>query len=358
MTLGREMNNKSVSVKIEGRSIGKDFPPYVIAEISGNHNGKIDNAIDLITSAKEAGADAVKIQTYTPDTITIKSERDEFKIKGGLWDGYKLYDLYEKAHTPWEWHKTLFEHAKNIGVTIFSSFSDDTAVDFLEELGCPAYKIGSAELIDLPLICKAASTGKPMLISTGMAIEEEIDEAVETARLNGCSEIILLHCTSAYPSTHKEANLKRIAELQKKFDSVVGLSDHTLDNVTSLVSIPIGASIIEKHIVLSKNEETVDSKFSIDVLELRDLIKDVNNAWLSLGLSNFKVTKGEQASYKYRPSIYVIKDLYIGDLISNDSIKIIRPGLGIKPKFYDKVIGMKVNTDIVRGTPLSWDMIS
>ena len=352
------MSNNSVSVKIEGRSIGKEFPPYVIAEISGNHNGKIGNAIDLISAAKAAGADAVKIQTYTPDTITIKSSREEFKIKGGLWDGYTLYDLYEKAHTPWEWHKTLFEHAKKIGITIFSSFSDDTAIDFLEELGCPAYKIGSSELVDLPLIRKAALTGKPLLISTGMALEEEIHEAIDAAKSNGCSEIILLHCTSSYPSIHKEANLKRIAKLQKIHNGVVGLSDHTLDNVTSLVSIPIGASVIEKHIIIAKNQDTVDSKFSIDALELETLVKDVNSAWYSLGSSKFKVTDGEQASYKYRPSIYVVKDINKGNLITDDCIRIIRPGLGIKPKFYDKVIGMEANIDIVSGTPLSWDMIS
>jgi len=352
------MNNKPVPVKIESRSIGSGFPPYVIAEISGNHNGKIDNAIKLISAAKLAGADAVKIQTYTPDTITIKSDREEFKINGGLWDGYTLYDLYEKAHTPWGWHDALFKHAKNVGITIFSSFSDSTAVDFLEELGCPAYKIGSSELIDLPLIRKAASTGKPMIISTGMALEEEIDEALEAAKSNGCSDIILLHCTSAYPSSHKEANLIRIFELQKKYNTVVGLSDHTLDNITSLVSIPIGASVIEKHIVLSKNEETVDSKFSIDVIELESLVKDVKNAWSSLGSNKFKVTDGEKASYKFRPSIYIIKDVTKGEVISNDCIRIIRPGLGIKPKFYEKIIGMVANIDIASGTPLSWDMIS
>lgn len=351
------MNNTSLSIKIEGRNIGSDFPPYVIAEISGNHNGKIENAIELITAAKKAGADAIKIQTYTPDTITIKSERDEFKINGGLWDGYSLYELYKKAHTPWDWHKTLFAHAKKVGITIFSSFSDDTAVDFLEELSCPAYKIGSSELVDLPLIRKAASTGKPMLISTGMALKEEIDEAVETASINGCSEIILLHCTSAYPSTHHEANLSRISELKKIYKCVVGLSDHTLDNITSIVSIPFGSSVIEKHVVISKQTETVDSKFSIDMLELNQLVKDVNSAWNSIGSNDFKVSTGEQETHKYRPSIYVIKNIKKGDKIMHDSIKVIRPSNGLKPKFYDKVIGMVAKNDISSGTPLSWDVI-
>ena len=351
-------NHNSEVVTIEGRRIGAEFPPYVIAEISGNHNGDINNAIDLITIAKDSGADAVKIQTYTPDTITIKSDRGEFKIKGGLWDGYTLYDLYEKAHTPWDWHETLFEHAKKIGITLFSSFSDDTAVDFLEGLGCPAYKIGSLEIVDLPLIRKAASTGKPLLISTGMSSKEEISEALEAAKSQGCVDIILLHCTSSYPSTYKEANLKRIIELQKMHNGVVGLSDHTLDNITSLVSIPFGSSVIEKHIVISKDKETVDSKFSIDPTQLKTLVNDVNKAWYSIGSSDFELTEGEGKTYKYRPSIYVIKDINKGDLIANDSIRIIRPGLGIKPKFYDKVVGMEANTDIVRGTPLSWDMIS
>jgi pseudaminic acid synthase len=350
--------HNSTKITIEGRNIGPDFPPYVIAEISGNHNGNIKNAIDLITIAKESGADAVKIQTYTPDTITMKSDREEFKIKGGLWDGYTLYDLYKKAHTPWSWHEVLFKYARKINITLFSSFSDDTAVDFLESLDCPAYKIGSSEIVDLPLIKKAASTGKPLLISTGMSSKEEIYEALEAANSQGCEDIILLHCTSSYPSTCKEANLKRITELKKMHNGVVGLSDHTLDNITSIVSIPFGSSVVEKHIVISKDKETVDSGFSIDSTQLKILVNDVNNAWNSIGSSDFKLTKGEQRSYKYRPSIYVIRDIHKGDLITSDCIRVIRPGFGIKPKFYDSVLNMKVNVDIVSGTPLSWDMIS
>ena len=351
------MKNNSTSVKIENRLIGKNYTPYVIAEISGNHNGKIENAIDLITAAKEAGADAVKIQTYTPDTITIQSEREEFIVKGGLWNGYTLYDLYEKAHTPWHWHKKLFEHANKIGITLFSSFSDETAVDFLESLDCPAYKIGSCELIDLPLIRKAALTGKPLLISTGMSTKEEVYEAIEAAEKSGCSKIILLHCTSSYPSTYKQANLNRITELQKIHNGVVGLSDHTLDSITSLVSIPLGASVIEKHIVLSKNMDTVDSKFSIDINELNVLVKDVKHAWESLGSKEFAITDGEKGGYKFRPSIYITKNVLKGELISKDCLSIIRPGLGLKPKYYDKVIGMHAKNDIISGVPLSWDMI-
>jgi pseudaminic acid synthase len=351
------MNNNFTIVTIEGRDIGSEFPPYVIAEISGNHNGDINNAIDLITIAKKSGADAVKIQTYTPNTITIKSDREEFKIKEGIWDGYTLYDLYEKAHTPWDWHKILFAHARKIGITLFSSFSDDTAVDFLEGFDCPAYKIGSLEIVDLPLIRKAASTGKPLLISTGMSSKEEIYEALEAAESQGCTDIILLHCTSAYPSTHKEANLKRIVELRKIHNGVVGLSDHTLDNITSLVSIPFGSSVIEKHIVISKDKKTVDSDFSIDPAQLRRLTKDVKKAWLSLGSDSFELTVKEKKVYRYRPSIYIIRNMNKGDLITKKCIRVVRPGSGLKPKHYDKVIGMKVNTDIVSGTPLSWSIV-
>lgn len=351
------MQKKLASIKINDREIGESFPPYVIAEISGNHNGKISNAIELISAAKSAGADAVKIQTYTPDTITIKSDRDEFIVKEGIWSGYTLYDLYEKAHTPWQWHDDLFRHAKKIGITLFSSFSDDTAIDFLEEFQCPAYKIGSCELVDLPLIRKAASTGKPLLISTGMSQKQEVLEAIEAAKSSGCSQIILLHCTSSYPSTYKEANLNRISELKTIHNGIVGLSDHTLDNITSLVSIPIGASVIEKHIVMNKEQDTVDSQFSIDVEQLTSLVRDVNNAWQSLGSNEFRVTDGERKTIQYRPSIYVVKNLKKGDLITRESISVIRPGLGLKPKYFDKVMGMHAKNDIMRGVPLSWEMI-
>ena len=347
-------------MNIAERGINSNTTPFIIAEMSGNHNQSIDKAFEIVDAAAKSGVHALKLQTYTADTMTLSIDSDEFCINDNdsLWSGNKLHDLYNKAHTPWDWHKPIMDRAKKLGMLCFSSPFDNTAVDFLEGLGCPAYKIGSLEIVDLPLIRKAASTGKPLLISTGMSSKEEISEALEAAKSQGCVDIILLHCTSSYPSTYKEANLKRIIELQKMHNGVVGLSDHTLDNITSLVSIPFGSSVIEKHIVYSKDKETVDSMFSIDSLQLKTLVSDVNNAWNSIGSSDFKITKGESTTYKYRPSIYTIKNINKGDLITNDCIRIIRPGLGIKPKYYDKVIGMKANVDIASGTPLSWSIIS
>jgi pseudaminic acid synthase len=344
-------------IQIDGRMIGQQYSPYIIAEMSANHNGSIENAMKLIEIAKKTGADAVKMQTYRPDTITIDCDSEDFQIKGGLWDGLTLYKLYESAYTPWEWHKPLFEHARKLGITIFSSPFDYTAVDLLEDLNAPAYKIASFEAIDLPLIKYVAKTGKPMIISTGMANIEEINEAVEAAYQGGCKSLAILHCVSGYPALASEYNLKTIPDMISRFGLVTGLSDHTLDNTTSIASIALGASIIEKHFTLSRQGGGPDDSFSLEPKELADLCAGCKTAWSAMGSINYAKKASEAGSTKYRRSLYFVADLKAGEKISADNIKSIRPGMGLAPKYYDSVIGKKVLIDVTRGTPVQLDQL-
>ena len=342
-------------MKINNREINKNNPPYIIAEMSANHNGNIDNAYKIIDMAKQCGANAVKMQTYTPDTITMNIKSNEFKIDGGLWDGRYLYDLYDEAHTPWSWHKPLFIHAKKIGITIFSSPFDNTAVDLLEDLDAPAYKIASCEAIDLPLISYVAQTGKPMIISTGMADENEIKEAVHTARKGGCKELAILHCVSGYPAPAGDYNLKTLVDMQEKFGLVTGLSDHTIDNTTAIASIALGGAIIEKHVTLDRNGGGPDDSFSLEPKGLSELCKGAKIAWESLGKVDYGLKSSEYDNIKFRRSLYCVKDIKKGEVITKDHIKSIRPGYGLAPKYLDKVLSSKATCDIFRGTPFLVD---
>lgn len=344
-------------IEIDGKKIGEHFKPYLVAEVSGNHNGSIEKAKRIITAAKENGADAVKLQTYTADTITIKSDRDEFKVNGGSWDGYYLYDLYKWAETPFEWHDALFQHARDIGITIFSTPFDETAVDLLESLDAPAYKIASFELVDLPLIKKVARTGKPMIMSTGMANEREIKEAVDTAKSNGCSELVLLHCISSYPAPIEQSNLRTIPELANKFSVLSGLSDHTLGLTAAVTSTGLGASFIEKHFTLSRQDEGPDREFSIEPQELRCLSQSINDAWLALGDADLGFRESESANMQFRRSLYFVNGLKKGDVISKKDIRSIRPGLGLDPKHLEYVLGKTVIEDVPYGTPVSFDLV-
>lgn len=344
-------------IKIAGRPIGAAYPPYVIAELSANHNGKLETALRIIEEAKKAGADAVKLQTYKPDTITLNCDSDEFKIKGGLWDGRTLYDLYEEAHMPWDWHKPLFDHARELGITIFSSPFDNTAIDLLEDLNAPAYKIASFEAVDLPLIKYAASTGKPMIISTGMADAEEIGEAIEAAREGGCKELAVLHCVSGYPAPAEDYNLRTIPDMIERFGLVTGLSDHTLDNTTAVASVALGASIIEKHFTLNRRGGGPDDSFSLEPVELVDLCQGAKTAWSALGRVDYGRKSSEQGNLKFRRSLYFVRDLKAGDVVSGDAVRSVRPGFGLAPKYLPQVIGRRVLKDVGYGTPVDWSVL-
>jgi pseudaminic acid synthase len=344
-------------VKINGRAIGPRHPPYVVAEMSGNHNHDLSRALKIVEAARAAGADAIKLQTYRASTITIESDREEFVVRGGLWDGQRLYDLYEEAHTPWEWHLPIFEYARELGLTVFSSPFDPTAVDFLEDLGVPAYKIASPELVDLPLIRKIARLGKPMILSTGAATFEEIGEAVEAARAEGCDELIVLHCTAAYPAPPEEANLSTLQYLAREFNVVVGLSDHTLGTHVSTLAVGLGASFIEKHFTLARADGGVDSAFSIEPQELAELVQTSKSAQLVLGSPSFSPTKSESNVLRNRRSLYVVKRISKGDLFNTDNVRSIRPANGLKPKYLDRVLGKAATRDIDYGEPLDFSMI-
>lgn len=341
-------------MKIANRKIGKNYKPYIIAEMSGNHNGDITRAIELIKAAKDAGADAVKLQTYTADTITINHDSEEFIIQGGLWDGSKLYDLYEQAHTPWDWHKILFDEAEKIGITIFSSPFDHTAVDLLESLNAPAYKIASFELIDLPLIRKVATTGKPMIMSTGNANLAEIEEAVAAAKAAGAKDIILLHCTSGYPTPASQANISTMSVMRDAFSVEVGLSDHTMDIGVSVAAVALGACVIEKHFTLARSDGGPDSAFSLEKNELKSLVTNCNMAFESIGEPNFVSTEVELQTKIHRRSLYVVKDIKKGEVFTQEHVRSIRPGKGILPKYHQEVLGRKANCDIKFGTPLKF----
>ena len=343
--------------EISGRRIGSQYEPYVIAEMSANHNGDINTAFRIIEEAKKAGADALKIQTYTPDTITLNSDLPDFQIKGGLWDGKTLYELYEWAHTPWEWHKPLFEHAKKIGIPIFSSPFDTTAVDLLEDLNAPAYKIASFEAVDLPLIRYVAATGKPMIISTGMADAEEIQEAITAAREGGCKELAILHCVSGYPAPAEDYNLRTISDMKDRFGLVTGLSDHTLDNTTAISSVVLGASIIEKHFTLDRNGGGPDDSFSLEPSDLAALCRDSKTAWKSLGQVDYGRKSSEQGNVQFRRSLYFVKDMNEGQIITEDCIRSVRPGYGLPPKYKESILNRSVVKNISKYSPVLNDFI-
>ncbi|MNJ39331.1 Pseudaminic acid synthase [compost metagenome] len=343
-------------ITIADRKIGPAFSPYVIAEMSANHNGNLQAAFNIIEQAKKAGADALKIQTYRPDTITLNSNLPDFQIKDGLWSGRTLYELYEWAHTPWEWHTPLFEHARRVGITIFSSPFDPTAVDLLEDLNAPAYKIASFEAVDLPLIRYVAGTGKPMIISTGMANAEEIAEAIDAARAGGCKELAILHCVSGYPAPAEDYNLRTLLDMQQRFGLVTGLSDHTLDNTTAIASVALGASIIEKHFTLDRNGGGPDDSFSLEPTELLQLCTGAKTAWSALGQVDYSRKTSEVGNVKFRRSLYFVKDLQVGETITADAVRSVRPGFGLAPKYLSDVIGKTVTQPILANTPVNRDV--
>jgi len=332
-------------ININGRNIGSDYSPYIIAEMSANHNGDINNAYKIIDMAKLSGADCVKLQTYSPDTLTIDSKLPDFQLTEGLWAGQSLYELYKSAYMPWEWHKPLFDYAKKIGITVFSSPFDKTAVDFLEDLNAPAYKIASFEVIDLPLIKYVAQTGKPMIVSTGMADEQEIQEAIETARDGGCKELAVLHCVSSYPAPPGDYNLRTLVDMQQKFGLITGLSDHTIDNITAITSIALGASIIEKHVTLDRKGGGPDDSFSLEYDELLELCVNAKTAWEALGRVDYGRKSSEQGNVKFRRSLYFTKDIKAGEVITKDHVKSIR------------LVGKVVKNNISAGTAVTKDIV-
>jgi N-acetylneuraminate synthase len=344
-------------VEIAGRPIGPNHPPYVVAELSANHGGSLETALAVIDAGADTGADAIKLQTYTADTLTIDSDAPDFTIKGGLWNGRTLYDLYQEAHTPWAWHQALFERGKVRGVPVFSTPFDETAVDFLQELGAPAFKIASFEMIDHPLIRKVASTGKPTVMSTGMASFAEIDEAVAVFREAGGRELILLHCISGYPTPAEQANLRRIPEMAARYGCVIGLSDHTMGTAVSVAATALGASFIEKHFILSRSDGGPDSSFSMEPAEMAALVRDTRAAFSALGSGGEMRSEVEKGSLAFRRSIYVVRDIAQGETLSAENVRIIRPGYGLAPKHLPEVVGRAAKQNLKRGTALTWDMI-
>ncbi|MCG3089605.1 pseudaminic acid synthase [Sporosarcina cyprini] len=348
------------SIKIGKKTIGLQEKPFIIAEMSGNHNQSLERALKIVEAAANAGADALKIQTYTADTMTLNIENPDFQIDDpeSLWQGNNLYQLYQQAYTPWEWHKPIFDYAKELGMIPFSTPFDETAVDFLEELEVPVYKIASFENNDIPLIRKVASTGKPMIISTGMATVAELDEAVRTAREAGCKDIILLKCTSTYPATPENTNILTIPHMKELFGVQVGLSDHTMGTGVSIASVALGATVIEKHFTLSREEGGVDSSFSMEPDEMKDLVVETERAWQAMGNVSYGPTNAEKASLKFRRSIYVTNDIKKGEHFTMENIRVIRPGYGLKPKYFEKILKLKATRDLQKGDPLSWEMLS
>lgn len=347
------------SVSISERHINISEPPYIIAEMSGNHNQSLDRALAIVDAAAEAGVDAVKIQTYTPDTMTLNLSSREFVINdsNSLWQGRTMYQVFQDAHTPWEWHKSIIQRCQSKGITCFSSPFDTSAVDFLEELEMPAYKIASFEINDIPLIKRVARTRKPMIMSVGMATIGEIDEAVMTAKENGCTSLVLLKCTSTYPATARESNVITIPHLRNTFNCEVGLSDHTLGIGAAIAAVSHGASVIEKHFTLARSDGGTDAEFSLEPSELALLVKESRQAWDSLGKVAYGPTESEKASTKYRRSIYVSDNMSKGDKFTTENTRIIRPGLGLHPRYYEIILGAKAKTSINAGTPISWDML-
>lgn len=344
--------------RIGSRQVGLGSTVYCIAELSANHNQDFEQAVRIVHAAKEAGADAVKLQTYTPDTITIKSNRPEFLIGGGtLWDGRTLHDLYTEAYTPWEWQPKLKQLADEVGIDLFSSPFDETAVDFLEKINVPAYKVASPELVDIPLIKKIAGTGKPIILSTGMATVEEIEEALEAAQDAGATQIALLKCTSAYPASPNDMNLRAIPELARKFNVPVGLSDHTRGIAVPVAAVALGACIVEKHLTLSRSLKGPDGEFSLEPAEFKAMVQAVRTAERALGESRFGVSKGEAKGLPFRRSLYVVKDVKCGDRFTAENVRSIRPAYGLHTRHLAEVLGQCASCDIAAGTPLSWDLI-
>lgn len=344
------MENKKIY--IAGRAIGPGHPPYVIAEMSANHNGELASAFRIIDEAKAAGADAVKVQTYTADTITLNSNLPDFQIGDGLWAGRTLHQLYEWAHTPWDWHKPMFDYARKVGITMFSSPFDNSAVDLLESLGAPAYKIASFEAVDLPLIRYAASTGKPLVISTGMADADEIAEAIAAARDGGCRELAILHCVSGYPAPASDYNLATIPDMVRRFGVITGLSDHTLDNTTAIASVVLGGSLIEKHVTLDRSRGGPDDSFSLEPGELASLCRGARTAWEALGEIDYGRKSSEVGNVKYRRSLYFVKDIAAGELITADAVRSVRPGFGLPPKMLQQVVGRRTAHPVARHSPV------
>lgn len=346
-------------MKIGNRIIGKGHKPFIIAEMSGNHNQSIDTAKAIVKAAADAGADAIKLQTYTADTMTLDIKDGDFLIQDekSLWNGRNLYELYEEAHTPWDWHKPLFDYARELGLIAFSSPFDDTAVDFLEELNVPCYKVASFEMTDLNLVKKIASTGKPMIISTGMATIAEIAETVETARAAGCEELVLLKCTSTYPASPEDTNLATIPLMRETFGCEVGLSDHTMGIGVPIASVALGASVIEKHFTLRRADGGVDSAFSIEPEELKQLVTEVERANLAVGKAKIGPSKKEENSKQFRRSIYVTKDVKAGEVISLENIRVVRPGFGLESKYLNLVDGLLFSRDVKAGARLNWDIL-
>lgn len=344
-------------ISIAGRKIGLAHPPYIIGEMSGNHNGDLDRAIRLIDAAKRAGVDAVKLQTYTADTITLDHDSKDFLIEDGPWSGRRLHDLYNEAHTPWGWHDRLFSYARSLGLQIFSSPFDFTAVDFLANLQAPAYKIASFEAIDLPLVAKAAQTGKPLIISTGLADLGEINDAVEAARAAGATQIAVLHCVSGYPTPIEDCNLACIAHLRETFDVVTGFSDHTLGTEVPIAAVALGASIIEKHFTLSRADGGPDAAFSLEPDELAVMVRGCRGAWAARGAIDYSRKGSEKANAKFRRSLYAVADIAAGEVLTSENVRSIRPGYGLAPRHLPTVLGRKAARQIARGTPLSWGLV-
>ena len=347
------------NIVIAGRAIGLGHPPFIIAEMSGNHNQSLERALEIVEAAAKVGAHALKIQTYTPDTMTLDLDEREFHISDpkSLWTGTSLYKLYGQAYTPWEWHKPIFERANKLGMIAFSTPFDDTAVDFLESLNVPCYKIASFENTDIPLIRRVAATGKPVIISTGMATEAELDETVGAARKAGCKDLILLKCTSTYPATAENTNILTIPHLRERFGCEVGISDHTMGVGVSVASVALGATVIEKHFTLSRADGGVDSTFSMEPAEMARLVIETKQAWQALGEVRYGPTQAENASIIFRRSLYIVKDLKAGDVLTRENVRAIRPGLGLPPKHLDEVLGRALKTDVRRGTALTWEFI-
>lgn len=346
-------------IQIEHVTIGKNHKPFVIAEMSGNHNQSFDRALEIVDAAAEAGAHAVKLQTYTPDTMTINQENGLFTIedKDSLWSGRNLYDLYKEAHTPWEWHKQIFEHARKKGLIIFSTPFDETAVDFLEDLNVSAYKVASFENTDWPLLKKVAQTGKPVIMSTGLGTLSDLDGAVTTLRENGCKDLVLLKCTSTYPATPENTHLNTIPHMRDMFGTHVGLSDHTMGVGAAIAAVALGAPVVEKHFTLRRADGGVDSAFSIEPHELKTLVIESERAFQAMGHVQYGVQKAETKSLRFKRSLYAVEDIKAGGELTKENIRVIRPGDGLKPMYYETVLGKKASNDIKAGTPLSWDIL-
>jgi pseudaminic acid synthase len=353
----KSMANRTPGVRIDGVEVGPGHPPYIVAELSANHAGSLEKALHIVQLAKQAGASAIKLQTYTPDTMTIDHDAPDFRIDSGLWSGYTLYRLYQEAHTPWEWHGRLFEEGRRLGITVFSSPFDDTAVDLLERLGSPAYKIASFEALDHNLIARVARTGKPMIISTGMSTLAEISDAVNVARKHAANELALLHCVSAYPAPISDSNLATIPHMADAFGAVVGLSDHTVGVAVAIAAVSLGASIIEKHLTLRRADGGPDAAFSLEPNEFEQLVTGCHDAWASVGHVTYEREASEAANLVFRRSLYVVRDIAEGEELTRENVRAIRPGYGLPPKYLDQVLGRRVRYELTRGTALSWEML-